>query len=96
MGWWAAVRVTLTNPRSLRSEKSPRSTEESTMGTRHPRVGVVVGVILSLSAVWVAGCSDGITGPADPITELPRALSTTELALIGAGNTIQLPVPGSR
>ena len=57
------------------------------MRTRHPRVGVVVSVILSLSAVWAAGCSDSITGPAEPITELPRALSTTELALIGAGNT---------
>ena len=31
-------------------------------------------------------CSDGVTGPSEPITELPRTLSTHEAALVSAGN----------
>jgi len=33
-----------------------------------------------------SGCSDVVTGPGAPITELPRPLSTSEVALITAGN----------
>ena len=39
-----------------------------------------------VATVAVLGCGDPITGPGEPITELPRQLSTSEAQLIGAGN----------
>jgi serine protease inhibitor len=40
-----------------------------------------------LAAIAVVGCGDAITGPAEPITELPRELSAAEVALVEAGNS---------
>lgn len=47
---------------------------------RRPTRAVLVPLLL-------AACGGDITGPADPIAELPRALTVTERALIDAGNT---------
>jgi serine protease inhibitor len=53
----------------------------------------------AVSAVLVAalaftGCGGGITGPAEPITQLPRALSTAEVAIIAAGNSFAVDLLG--
>ena len=48
------------------------------------RLASTVGVLL------LAACGDGPTGPADPITELPRALSSSEVEVIGASNAFAI------
>lgn len=55
------------------------------------REGAVARGVASAAAVVVAvaACGESVTGPGgrpDPITELPRGLSASERAVIGAGN----------
>lgn len=58
------------------SDPSPRK--------RHLSAGrVIMGVAVVFA---VAACSEAVTGPSTPITDLPRTLSASEVALIDAGN----------
>ena len=45
---------------------------------------VLATTLLALAAL--GGCGEALTGPAEPITELPRALSQAEVEIIAAGN----------
>ena len=58
---------------------------------------VVVTIILVILASALAACGNGPTGPEgapEPITELPRALTASERALLDAGNRFGLNLLG--
>lgn len=46
--------------------------------------------VAGLAAMVMMGCGDAITGPSEPITDLPRELSAAEVALVEAGNSFAL------
>lgn len=54
-----------------------------TARTRPRAATLLIVTVLSLLAL---ACGDGVTGPSEAITELPRSLSTHEAALVSAGN----------
>jgi serpin B len=71
----------------------PRDSHPGPARFRSPTASA--SILLGLTGALLAtACSDGVTGPAEPITELPRGLSAAEVEIVGASNAFAVDVLG--